>query len=247
MIIKQGAVDGVILPIEELLINRIFVYADRNVQDVITPRSAVIGFDKQISVSEALEEAKRFGFSRYPVYDKQIDNILGYVHIKDLIWGLDKNVNLERCVRETIYIPGNATLPEAFSMLTKGGKHLVIVIDEYGGVEGIVTLEDLLEVVFGEIEDEHSPVAQQPEQASEGEWVIAGATLIPDVSNLLEITFQPKARYKTIAGFIMTELGYIPEVGDQLRKYGYTFTVQTKDHLRIVNVHITLDQHHSGE
>ncbi|MBL6965733.1 MAG: HlyC/CorC family transporter [Anaerolineales bacterium] len=247
MIIKHGVAQGVILPIEEILINRVFVYADQAVRDVMTPRTEVIGFDKLISLSEALGEAKRFGYSRFPVYDKQIDDVLGYVHVKDLIWGLDKNINLEKCLRETIFVTENATLPEAFSVLTTGGKHLAIVIDEHGGVEGILTLEDLLEVVFGEIEDEHSPVAHLPEKTSKGEWIIAGSTLLPDVSNLLEITFQPKVRYKTIAGFIMTELGRNPEVGDQLRKFGYTFTVQSKDHLRITNVHITLDQYHSGE
>jgi len=237
--VKQGASDGVILPFEERLIYRVFDYADKNVSDVMTPRMDVIGLNIETSVVEALERAKLSGFSRFPVFEQQIDGVIGYVHIKDLIWGIDKGINLRQCLREIVVIPPSVTLSEAFSRLTKSRKHLALVLDEHGGVNGLLTLENLLEVVFGDIDDEHSPVVDPLAQGSEHEWVIAGHSLVSEVAEMLNIEFQPKGRYKTIAGFVMTELGRIPSDGDHLSKFGYLFTVRKMDHLRIVEINIS--------
>ena len=113
---------------------------------------------------------------------------------------------------------------------------MAIVLDEYGGVAGLLTLEDLLEVVFGEIDDEHSPITNPLAQKFEHEWIIDGYSLIADVAELLNVEFKPNGKYKTIAGFIMTELGRIPSDGDQLSKLGYQFTVRKMDHLRIAEI-----------
>ena len=246
LLIKQGVAEGVIRSVEERLISGIFDYAERRVQDVMTHRTSIIALDEKITPAEALRIAKQSGYSRFPVYSDDLDCIMGYVHIKDVIWAECKP-DLSDCIREILFIPSGVSLPEAFNLLTVNGSHMGIILDEYGGTRGLLTLEDMLEEIVGEIEDEHSPVAQQPEQSSESEWVISGATLIPDIADLLNIEFQPKGRYKTIAGLINTELGYIPSEGDQLKLFGYTFTVQTKDHLRIVNVHILPDQENPTE
>ena len=239
LIPKINSSDGVILPFEEHLIYRVFDYADKTVSDVMTPRMGVVSFDVEISMAEALEKAKLSGFSRFPVFEQQIDSVIGYVHIKDLIWGIDKGLNLRLSLREIVIIPSNVTLSDAFSRLTKSRKHLAIVLDEYGGVDGLLTLEDLLEVVFGEIDDEHSPITGPLTQQSEHEWIIAGYSLVTEVAELLNVEFQPKGQYKTIAGFIMTELGRIPSEGDQFSKLGYQFTVRKMEHLRVAEVNVS--------
>ncbi len=239
LVVKQGASDGVILPFEERLIYRVFDYADKTVRDVMTPRVGVISFDVEISMLEALEKAKHSGFSRFPVFEQQIDGVIGYVHIKDLIWGIDKGNNLRQSLREIVVIPPSVTLSEAFSRLTKSRKHLAIVLDEYGGVDGLLTLEDLLEVVFGEIDDEHSPITDPLTQRFDHEWIIAGYSLVTEVAELLNVEFRTEGQYKTIAGFIMTELGRIPSEGDQLNKLGYQFTVHKMDQLRIAEINVS--------
>jgi len=214
LVIKQGASDGVILPFEERLIHQVFDYADKTVSDVMTPRIVVIGLDVETPMVEALEKAKRSGFSRFPVFEQNIDRVVGYVHFKDLIWGIDKGINLAKCLREIVVIPENVTLSEAFSRLTKRKKHLSIILDEYGGTLGILTLEDLLEEIVGQIEDEHSPIAEQTEHKTEDEWIFAGTTPIAEVGELIGIDFQPKGLYTTLAGFMLARLGKIPQIGD---------------------------------
>ena len=196
--------------VEERLISSIFGYAERRVQDVMTHRISIIALDETITPAEALRIAKQSGYSRYPVYSDNLDCIAGYVHIKDLIWAEGKP-DLSGCVREILFIPSGASLPEVFNTLTINGSHIGIILDEYGGTLGLLTLEDMLEEIVGEIEDEHSPVAEQIERKTEGEWVLAGTTPISEVGELLDIDFQSNGIYTTLAGFILASLGKIPQ------------------------------------
>jgi putative hemolysin len=113
-----------------------------------------------------------------------------------------------------------------------------IVLDEFSGTDGLITLEDLLEVIVGEIEDEHSPVAEVPKRGKQGEWCISGGTSIVEVGELLGITFKPGGVYTTLAGFILSELGMIPEEGDSVAYEGYCFVVETMERFRIQMVRI---------
>ena len=238
LLVKQGAAEGVFQFVEERLISGVFDYTERRAQDVMTPRTLIIALDEQITPAEALRIAKHSGYSRYPVCSDNLDCILGYVHIKDLIWA-GESTNLNQHYRPIHFIPGNNSLPEAFDTLAKAGSHMAIVIDEFGGTHGLLTLEDLLEEIVGEIEDEHSPVAHSFVQQSEDEWIVPGQTSIFEVGDLLKVKFQPKGRYNTIAGFMMTELGFVPVEGDRLQKFGYSFIIRKRENLRIVEVSVT--------
>lgn len=244
LLVKQGAAEGVIQSSEEKLISSIFDYTTRRLYDVMTPRTAIIAFDEKTLTPVALEVAKRIGYSRYPVYHDNIDQTIGFVHIKDLIWASESE-NLSQFYRPIRYIPSNSTLPGAFDLLTETGSQIAMVIDEFGGTHGLLTLEDLLEEIVGEIEDEHSPVSRSFVQESEGEWLVPGQTPILEVSDLLKVKFPSKGKYKTVAGFIMKELGFVPVEGDQLQKFGYTFIVQKRDNLRIAEVEIIKNEDYS--
>jgi putative hemolysin len=237
LLVKQGTAEGVIQPVEEKLISGVFDYTDRSVQDVMTPRTSIVALNAEISPSEALKIAKQSGYSRFPVYLSDLDKVLGYVHFKDIIWAMG-DTNLRPYTREIHFIPSGATLPKAFDALTIAGTHMAIVLDEYGGTYGLLTLEDMLEEIVGEIEDEHSPITEQLEHPKNGDWVFAGSTPISEVARLLGVDFQPQGIYTTLAGFVLASLGKIPETGEKFSKHGYIFTVKEMDRLRIASIHV---------
>ena len=237
VLVHRSAAEGVILPIQERMIERVFDYADRSTRDEMTPRTEIIALEVETPIDTALDIAKKHGFSRYPVIRGSIDHILGYVHIKDLIWA-SPNDHLNQMLRQTVFIPEGVTLPQAFTALTRAGRQLGIVLDEYGGTEGLITLENILEVIVGEIEDEHSPVAEVPQQSEDGEWRIAGNESIPEVEALLEIDFAANGVYNTLAGFIMSKLGNIPKEGDFVSFGGYCFVVEEMERFRVVSVRV---------
>ena len=237
LLVKQGAAEGVFQPVEERLISSVFDYTERSVQDVMAPRTSIVALDIETLPTKALRLAKQTGYSRFPVYRADLDQVVGYVHIKDMIWA-ERDQSLHQCTREINFIPIGVSLPEAFTTLTKTGAHMAIVMDEFGGTRGLLTLEDLLEEIVGEIEDEYSPITRQPEQLRNGEWILLGNTMISEVEELLGVDFQPRGLYNTLAGFVLTNLGKIPEPGEQFGKYGFVFTVKEMDRLRIVSIHI---------
>lgn len=246
VLVHRGASEGEILPVQARMIERVFDYADRATGDEMTPRVEMVTFKAEMPIPEALEIAKEHGFSRYPVIEQDSDNIQGYIHIKDLIWA-DPKSSLTDHLRPVVYIPDGVTLPEAFTTLTRAGQQMAIIMDEYGGTEGLLTLENILEVIVGEIEDEHSPVTEVSEQADDGEWRIVGQEPISDVGELLGIEFNPRGVYRTIAGFIISELGTFPEAGDYVIYSGYRFVVEEVDQFRVISVRVLAERRHSFE
>ncbi len=235
--VRRGTAQGIFLPVQERMIGGIFDYADLMTRNVMTPRTEIIALEGETPIKTALQVAKESGFSRFPVYLGNIDHILGYVHIKDLIWAaLDSR--LEDITRQMVFVPEGTSLPRAFQMLTQAGRHMGIVLDEFSGTDGIITLENLLEVIVGEIEDEHSPVAEVPKRGKQGEWRVTGGTSIAEVGELLGINFKPGGVYTTLAGFLMSELGKIPEEGESVVYEDYYFVVETMDRFRIQTVRV---------
>ena len=235
LLVRRGTAEGAILPIQEKMIARVFDYADRVTRDEMTPRTKIVAFEIDTPAAVALETAKKHGYSRFPVYRDDLDHILGYVHIKDLIWA-DEETLLGSLIRPVVIIPEGVSLPKAFTALTKAGRQMGIVLDEYGGTEGLITLENLLEVIVGEIEDEHSPLTEVPERHAEGVWEIAGSTAIVEVGELLGVDFEPNGVYNTLAGFIMTQIGAIPQEGDTIIWKDFRFKVEEMERFRILRV-----------
>ena len=246
ILVQRGTAQGIFLPEQQRMITRVFDYAVRATRDVMTPRTELIALEGETLAKDGLKIAKDSGFSRFPVYQKDVDHILGYIHIKDLIWAAPE-MKLKQLARQVVFIPAGASLPKAFSLLTRAGRHMGIVLDEFSGTDGVITLEDLLEEIVGEIEDEHSPVAEAPQRGTQGEWLISGGTAIAEVGELLEIEFNPGTLYTTLGGFILSELGKIPEKGDAVFYEGYSFIVETMERFRILMVRIQCVDPELGE
>lgn len=236
-LVRRSAAEGMILPIQERMIERVFDYADRSTRDEMTPRREIIFFKTETTIKQVLEIAKTHGFSRYPIIREDRDHILGYVHIKDLIWA-EPDDQLTDHLRPVVYIPEGVSLPQAFTTLTRAGQQMAIILDEYGGTEGLITLENILEVIVGEIEDEHSPVADVSEQEGEGEWLLVGSETASDVGDLLGIEFDPRGAYRTIGGFIIAELGTFPKEGDSVTYGGYRFVVEEMERFQVMSVRV---------
>jgi putative hemolysin len=235
--VRRGTSQGIFLPVQERMIQRVFDYARLTTREVMTPHTRIVALEADTPIPDALQAARESGYSRLPVYQGTLDKILGYVHVKDLFWATT-NMRLDQIVREMIFIPEGAGLPQASSQLTRARRYMGIVLDEFGGTDGLVTLEDIMEVVVGEIEDEYGPVAAVPERGQQGEWCLAGGLAISETSDLLDIDFEPRGVYATLAGFIMAELGEIPKVGDQVSYLGYSFMVEDMDGFRITSVRV---------
>ncbi|MBT7190202.1 MAG: HlyC/CorC family transporter [Anaerolineae bacterium] len=246
VLVHRGAAEGEILPVQARMIERIFDYADRSTVDEMTPRVEMITLKAKTTITEALEIAKEYGFSRYPVIQQDTDDILGYVHIKDLIWAAPKS-HLTDHLRPIVFIPDGVTLPKAFTTLTRAGQQMAIIMDEYGGTKGLLTLENILEVIVGEIEDEHSPVTTISKQASDGEWRIVGNEPIANLSELLGVDFAPHGAYRTIAGFIINELENMPKEGESVIYSGYRFLVEEVEQFRIISVRVSPERRHPFE
>jgi len=241
ILVQRSAAEGAILPVQVKMIERIFDYADRSTGDEMTPRVEMVTLKTDTPIKKALDIAKEHGFSRYPVIEEDTDNIQGYVHIKDLIWA-GSSSSLVDHLRPVVFIPDGVSLPKAFTTLTRAGQQMAIIMDEYGGTKGLLTLENILEVIVGEIEDEHSPVTNISEQKGDGEWRIVGNEPISDVSELLGVDFDSRGAYRTIAGFISMELGSIPKEGDSVVYSGYRFIVEEVEQFRIMSVRVSSDR-----
>jgi len=236
-LVRRGTAQGTFLPVQERMITRIFDYANRTTRDVMTPRTEIVALEADTPTQEALQVARDSGFSRFPVFRSDLDRILGYVHVKDLFWA-PPGTSLSQLTREMVFIPEGATLPQASTLLTRAKRYMGIVLDEFSGTDGLITFEDLLEVIVGEIEDEYSPAALVPERGKPGEWCISGGIAIAEVSELLGIPFEPGGVYTTLGGFIMSELGKTPQVGDSVTYQGYSFVVDVMDRFRVHSVRV---------
>lgn len=232
LLVQQGTAEGVFQISEGAFVSGVFDYGDRTAQDVMTARPEIAALAVTLSPQDALNAAAKSGFSRFPVYEDDLDNVIGYVHIKDLIW-IDKTMTLKDIARQIVLIPETANLPSVYKRLTKDRTHMAIVLDEHGGTAGLLTLEDVLEVIVGEIDDEYHLSKGDVNVLGEGTWLVAGTTPVDELGEILGVELEATEAYNTVAGLVMADLGHIPHVGETLQHKGLVFTVRQMDKLRI--------------
>jgi CBS domain containing-hemolysin-like protein len=232
---------GHLIEDERQLIYNIFDFTDATVESVMVPRTEIEALDAELSPAEMLDVFEQTRYSRMPIYRDSLDNIIGIVLQKDLSRVVRRGgaVSLEEFVRAPVFIPTNVKLNDALRMLRRSSEHMALVVDEHGGVEGLVTLEDLLEEIVGDIRDEHDEAAaRQIVEQPDGAYNVRGNLSIRDANKLLKLNLPESDAYHTIAGFMMARAGRLLKRGESVEYNGLKLTVQSTARNRIVETKI---------
>lgn len=223
---------------ERELIDDVIEAGQRELREVMIPRTEVEFLRHDMPVFKAMELVAAQPYSRYPVIGDSPDDVLGFVHVRDLLAPAlsQRGIRLDDIVREVVRLPGSKSVLPALSELRQSGVHLAIVVDEYGGTDGIVTLEDLVEEVIGEIRDEYDAAA-----VISGPREVAGLTNLEDFAEATGVELL-EGPYETVAGWLMARLGRIPEMGDTVDHAGHRIEVVALDGRRVDRVRVELHQ-----
>ena len=239
MMVDVGQEKGAIDKEEREMINNIFEFNDKTVSEIMVPRTEIYALDMNLSISKVLEElSDECRYSRIPVYDETVDSIKGIVYIKDiLLHDKSKNVKIKNLIKEAYFVPETKPVNELFEELRKNRKQIAIVVDEYGGTSGIVTMEDILEEIVGEIYDEFDEVKTTFEKIDENTYLLSGSISIYDVEKLLDITV-PDGDFDTLSGYLVEELGRIPKEKENIliETLEVNYKVESVKDKRIVRV-----------
>ena len=213
MLVDQGEEKGTIKEEERELINNVFEFNDITVSEIMRHRKDIFAVDINISLNELLEELsdEEYRYSRIPVYDETIDEIKGILYVKDVLKNINKkNFKVKNVVKEAYFVSQNRLINEVFRELQKNKKQIAIILDEYGGTAGLVTMEDILEELVGDIYDEYDKEELEYEKIDDNTYILSGSMTIYDVNKLLNANI-PEGDYDTISGFLQDKLGRIPE------------------------------------
>ena len=237
MLVEQSEEQGALEPKDARMLGAVLEFSEKNAREVMTPRTEIVAMPAEASLDDALEVVQEAGFSRYPVFDDTIDNIVGMVHAKDLLGVLHLKLDewTVRDVMRTIHmVPGSREVEEVLADFKRLKEHMAIVLDEYGGTAGLVTMEDLLEEIVGEILDEYDETTDERRvpPAAPGETLLPGSRNIREANEEFELTV-PEEDYTTIGGYVFGALGRLPVVGDRVAGGGATFVVREMDGRRI--------------
>jgi CBS domain containing-hemolysin-like protein len=237
-----AANEAVIEREERRMIHSIFEFGDTVVREVMQPRTDMIAVPEDITVDDAVERAIDGGFSRLPVFEGTNDNIVGILFLKDLIRAGRTGEGAERArrwMRPAVFVPEAKRVAELLSEMQRDRFHMAIVIDEYGGTAGLVTLEDLVEEIVGEITDEYDLLAPQLEELPVGRLRVPGRTPVDELSERLHIEL-PDEEWDTVSGMVFAMIGHVPRSGESARIGNLEFTVDRVQGRRIVSVLVTV-------
>lgn len=222
------------------MISGVLDIGSRPIREIMVPRPQVKAIEIKSSIQQILDTILSAGFSRFPVYKGRLDNIEGLIHVKDVIPYLIDNIelNINKIIRKPFFVPEPASLENVLLQMQETANHLVFVVDEFGNMEGIVTLEDIIEEIVGEIQDEYDPKEEWFSQVEENVYVVKGRASIKDVNQRLILELPEKREYTTLAGFFLFEFGKIPQEGEVLSYKGYRFVVEkmSKRHINLLRI-----------
>lgn len=245
MMVDVGQEKGVIEDVQKEMINNIFEFDDIDVADIITHRTDMVCVEVDDPLSEVVRLSIEEGYSRIPVYDEEPDNIVGIVYIKDLLkyigTALPNEKTLRDVMRDPYFVPESKRCGELFSEMTEKHIQMAIVVDEYGGTAGLVTLEDLVESIVGNIQDEYDNEDEEISKIDEKTFTVDGITDLDEVAEQLALRF-PEDDYDTLGGFIISRLGFLPTDGEMnaVEYEGVRFTVLNVEERRIGKVRVEI-------
>jgi putative hemolysin len=244
-LLEEGVLGGLLDPVERQVASEALRLGERTVRDIMQPRIDIDGVNIDTPHDEVLGVVAMAGFSRLPVYEQDLDHIVGFVHVKDVLrqvhlgWPLD----LRKLLRPALFVPESLPLDKLMVQFREQRTHIAVVLDEFGGTEGVVTLDSLLEELVGEIRDEHSRDAEQEVvRRDDGSFLASGAVNIDDLFEHLGWRGAPLPTprpYATLAGLILDQLGRLPEVGEKLHWHGLDLEIVDRDGNRIDRVLIS--------
>ena len=225
---------------ERVFIHRILQFSLRNVKEVMVPLVRVTAIPDTMTVGQALEEFRTSRFSRLPVYHHRIDNLIGVLHDFDLLGEDGPERPIRAFMRPVTYVPELKKIDRLLAEMQRQGTHLAVVVDEYGGAVGIVTIEDLLEEIVGEISDEFDQEVAPFKKLGEGHYLISARTEIKALNETLHLELPP-GDYETLAGFLINELGDLPRAGEHLQYRNLKFTVRQAEARAVKEVELFVD------
>ena len=242
LVVSASAEEGTLADGASRLLARSIRFESKSAEDILVPRTAVKALQRDDSVDALIELSVRTGHSRFPVYGEDLDDVIGTVHVR-AVHGVPRDrrsiVRVGQLVRPPVVVPESREVGDVLVDLKSSNAHLAIVVDEYGGTAGIITLEDIVEEIVGEIGDEHDP--GRPVQASSpsaGQWTLPGTLHRDELAEQVGCNV-PDGEYETIAGFVLDRLGRIPVGGESIEFEGWTFTVAEMDRRRIATMRVT--------
>lgn len=224
---------------ERKLINRVFEFSETTVKEAMVPRTEIVAVSENCTLDELAAQFRQHGYSRLPVYRGSLDDMVGVVHSKDVMASLmrPKAFRLERIMQKPVYVVDTARLEDVLRQMQREKFHFGFVVDEHGGVEGIITLEDLLEEIVGEISDEHDEeVNEQIHPEPDGSYLLDGGLAVRDLNRRLDLNLPISEGYTTVAGFLMSEAGELLSEGDTVPFNGHVFKIEKAAKRRILQV-----------
>jgi CBS domain containing-hemolysin-like protein len=230
---------------ERRLIHRVFEFSDTVVREAMVPRTEMAAIPNTCNLKEITKAFEQHRYSRLPVYRESFDDVCGFIHSKDVMPYLlhpDK-FKLEDVLQPPLYVVDTARLEHVLRQMQKAKAHFGFVVDEHGGLEGIITLEDLLEEIVGEISDEHDEeVNEQITEIDKSNYVLAGGLAVRDLNRRLKLSVPESETYTTVGGFLMTEAGHVLKPGEVVQKDGLIFKIERVEKRRVMRVKLEIVQ-----
>jgi CBS domain containing-hemolysin-like protein len=242
-LIDVGEQEGVINRDEHAMIDAVLDLGDTLVREILVPRTEMVAVEITTPVTEVLETIIEAGHSRIPVYEGDVDHVTGILYAKDLLklWGkLPEDISIRSICRKAYFIPETKTTADLLKEFKVRRVHMAVAVDEYGGTSGIITIEDILEEIVGEIQDEHDPVEQSGiSRLDDGSYIFDARSHIEDVEDELDIQL-PRGEYDTLGGFLSHLLGHVPAPGEQGRYETMLFTVEEADARKVSTIRVSI-------
>ncbi len=239
LVVQASAQAGAIDMGEQFLLERVLKFSDLSVASIMIPRTDLVALAEHISTAEAIAAVAEHHYSRYPVYRKDMDDLIGVLHVRDLL-GAAPAPTIVGLLREPLVVPSQLSVQRLLTEMRARRNHFAVAVDEFGGTDGIVTLEDVLEAIVGEMADEFEQAPSQSVRRPGGRIRIDGMESVDSLPELLGVTAEP-GQYHTVAGYVLDLIGHIPAVGESVDLGDYRVVVVEMDGLRIATVEAVPD------
>ena len=256
-IIEMGTREGVLDEVKEELLNSVLEFADRVVKEVMVPRTRMVAIDRDAPREEIVRVVTENPYSRMPVYEGSVDNVVGILMVRDIVLELTRGAGpfpWERVLKPAFFVPEQMKVSRLLKEMQRRKTHLAVVVDEFGGTSGVVTLEDVLEEIVGEIQDEGDAEAAPVKSVGAGIWLADATVPLRELEEYLDretgvepgaasaVRFPDEGDYETLGGFVTATAGRVPPVGAHVDWDGFRFTVRGADERRVTRVEIARNQ-----